>query len=84
MKVGDDKVVKQWDLNEETEEAKTTYLHSSMMIGNKQNNHLNDFLCLEASQRNNVYLFEQDPLFSFCVFAITVGRGQLFEDVTTF
>eukprot|EP00111_Clytia_hemisphaerica_P005655 TCONS_00016425-protein len=31
--VGDDKVVKQWDLEEESSEAKTTYLHSNTMIG---------------------------------------------------
>lgn len=34
IQVGDDKVVKQWDLtSDETDEPKTTYLHSNTMIG---------------------------------------------------
>jgi len=34
-KVGDDKVVKQWDISSEGDiEPKTTYIHSNMMIGN--------------------------------------------------
>ena len=52
FQVGDDKVVKQWDLtSDETEEPKTTYLHSNTMIG------IFRFKFLMLFKNNIIFLF---------------------------